>query len=100
LLEVNPGFNPDNLLTAGVRLPGSRYVEDSQINAFSTTLVERVERLPGVVSAATVNSLPVTGFQATTAFYIEGRPRPASMSETMFAGQRVTSPGYFRPEPL
>jgi putative ABC transport system permease protein len=95
LMEINPGFKPDHLLTAGIRLPSSRYKDDAQISAFTTDIIAKVQELPGVVSAATVNSLPIDGFSATTEFFIEGRPHPASISESNFGGQRVISPDYF-----
>jgi putative ABC transport system permease protein len=96
LMHVDPGFDPHNLLTAGIRLPDLRYSNEEQIAAFNQQLVERVEQLPGVVSAATVNSLPITGFQAATGIYIEGRPAATSVSELPMVNQRVVSPGYFQ----
>jgi putative ABC transport system permease protein len=95
LVAVDPGFDSKNVLTASIRLPSLRYKKDDQICAFTNQLVERVQLLPGVTSAATVNSLPIAGFQASTAFYIEGNPRPGSIAETPMANERVISPGYF-----
>jgi len=96
LMNVDPGFSPHNLLTAGIRLPGLRYANDEQVAAFNQQLVERVAQLPGVVSVGTVNSLPITGFQAATGIYIEGRPAATSISELPLVNQRVVSPGYFQ----
>src|SRR5262249_32343741 len=63
---------------------------------FTESLVQRVEKLPGIVSAGTINSLPISGFKAATLFYIEGQPHPASFAETPLANGRSASPGYFR----
>src|SRR5262249_40291767 len=96
LLAVDPGFNLRNLQTAGIRLPASRYHDDRRIVEFTESLVQRVEKLPGIVSAGTINSLPISGFKAATLFYIEGQPHPASFAERPMANGRSASPGYFR----
>jgi len=96
LMNVDPGFNSHNLLTAGIRLPRLRYPSEDKTAAFNQQLVERVGQLPGVESAGTVNSLPITGFQAATGIYIEGRPAAASISEMPLVNQRVVSSGYFQ----
>jgi putative ABC transport system permease protein len=95
LLAVDPGFNLHNLQTAGIRLPAARYHDDQRIVDFTQRLIQRVERLPGVVSAGTINSLPISGFKAATLFYVEGRPHPASFAETPMANGRSASPGYW-----
>ena len=96
VLNVDPGFQPNHVLTADVRLPLSKYPTEKQIAAFETELLERVTNLPGVVSAGAVNSLPIVGFQGATLFRIEGRPVPQSLAESALASQRVVSPGYFK----
>jgi putative ABC transport system permease protein len=96
LMNVDPGFNPHNLLTVGIRLPGLRYPNEEKIAAFNQQLIERVAQLPGVDSVGTVNSLPITGFQAATGIYIEGRPAATSISELPLVNQRVVSPSYFQ----
>jgi putative ABC transport system permease protein len=95
LLRVDPGFQSANLLTLQLRLPQSRY-RDPGIAEFETQLLDRIGKLPGVVSAAAVNSLPITGFQGTTLFRIEGQPAPQSISQSPMGGQRVISSAYFR----
>ncbi|MDP8983308.1 MAG: ABC transporter permease [Acidobacteriota bacterium] len=95
LLRVPPGFQTANLLTLQLRLPQSSY-PDTKIAEFETQLLERIAKLPGVVSSAAVNSLPITGFQGSTLFRIEGRLAPHSISQSPMGGQRVVSPAYFR----
>jgi putative ABC transport system permease protein len=96
LLNVDPGFKPDNVLTADVRVPRSRYPNQKKIAAFETELLDRASKLPGVSSVATMNSLPIVGFQGATLFRIEGRPAPQQIADSPLASQRVISPGYFR----
>jgi putative ABC transport system permease protein len=96
LLNVHTGFQSTNVLTADVRLARARYTTDARIAAFATELLDRVNRLPGVMSAAVVNSLPIAGFEAATLFRIEGRAAPQQIAGSPFASQRVVSPTYFR----
>ncbi len=95
ILSVVPGFQPKNVLTAEIRLPLLRYRSEPQITAFENELLLRAAALPGVISAATVNSLPIVGFQGATLFRIEGRPSPQQIAESPVASLRVVSPGYF-----
>ncbi len=62
LNRVEPGFDPSNLLTMKVSLPQTRYAAAEKAGAFRQELVERVEALPGVRSAATVFTVPMTGY--------------------------------------
>jgi putative ABC transport system permease protein len=93
LLEVNPGFNPDRLLTMRLVLPQTRYTEDERVSAFHQELLSRVESLPGVKGVGTVNILPLRGGN-TASFVVEGRPAPKPGDE-MEANIRDISPSYF-----
>jgi putative ABC transport system permease protein len=73
LLDVDPGFRTQNLLTMQISLPRSRYRDDHQIRAFYQQALEKVKALPGVQAAATVSSLPLSGSFWSGFFGIEGR---------------------------
>ena len=73
LQNVNPGFNPANLLIVNLSLPASKYSTPVSQRMFYRGLEEKIEHLPGVVSAGTVQSLPLFG-GARTPIAIEGRP--------------------------
>ncbi len=73
LLNVNPGFQPQNVLTMQFNLPDSRYPEREQISAFYSQLVEKVKSLPGVINAGTTSALPLGGNYTDTSFLIEGQ---------------------------
>jgi len=94
LQSVSPGFNPDNLLTVRLLLPGSRYREDHQVLGFFGQTLERVRNLPGVRNASAVSFLPFAGLGAATSFTIVGRPEP-SPGESPVADVRVISTDYF-----
>jgi len=77
LTGVDPGFNPRNLLTLEYRLPRSRYPKPEQQWNFHRAVVEHAAALPGVVSAAEVMGLPISGNGADTRIVLLDRPAPA-----------------------
>ncbi|HEX8175887.1 MAG TPA: ABC transporter permease [Pyrinomonadaceae bacterium] len=95
LQKVNPGFNPDNLLTMNLFLPKSKYGEEYRQAAFQQRLLERVAALPGVEGAATVDDLPFGEMQQIYGFNIEGQAtsEPSARPRAYF---RTVSPDYFR----
>src|SRR5207244_1448040 len=60
LLEVKPGFDPTNVLTAQVSLPRTKYTDEAKIASFSDALLARVSSLPGVLHAAMAGQPPLT----------------------------------------
>jgi putative ABC transport system permease protein len=95
LVKVSPGFNANRVLTMFLALPQVKYPEDERAVHFFEQLVRRVEALPGVQSAATVNMLPLGGANMTRTIRIEGQPEPEPGHETE-ASFRSVSSGYFR----
>src|SRR6185436_13095726 len=59
LINVNPGFQPQNVLTMQLNLPSSRYPEREQISAFYSQLLEKLKSMPGVLRAGTTSALPL-----------------------------------------
>ncbi|HKW61530.1 MAG TPA: ABC transporter permease [Candidatus Acidoferrum sp.] len=94
VLGVNPGFNPDHLLTFQVFLSPVQYPErDSKVAIILHEMLERIRPLPGVRSAGLVNALPITGGPSTE-FVIEGRPAPP-LGDEPGADIRVADSQYF-----
>lgn len=58
LQEVNAGFNPDKVLSLRLALPATAYRDAAATGAFYQALSDRINALPGVVSAANVTGLP------------------------------------------
>jgi len=54
LLRSDPGFNPHSMLSVQFWLIGSKYDSSARIQAFNRALVQRLEAIPGVASAAVV----------------------------------------------
>jgi predicted permease len=94
LQSVSPGFNPQNLITLEIELPEARYHADQQQRAFQAQLVQRIEAIPGVQYAGTVDNLPFSGNAFNSSFMIEGQPIPAAPDRPR-AFYRVISPKYF-----
>jgi putative ABC transport system permease protein len=87
------GFDASRVLAVDLFLPSAYWEPEKQI-AFFTQLLERVERLPGVESAAVVSHLPLGGNNTNSALKIEGRTWPED--EAPFADDRLVSADYFR----
>src|SRR5215216_177895 len=94
LLQTNVGFNTDNVLTMTVVLPPSKYTDPNQLISFNDQLRQRVQSLPGVAGAGTVNILPLNAGN-TTRFYVDGDPIPPPGKETE-SNTRTVSDDYFK----
>ena len=95
LQKVDPGFNPENVLTLNLSLPRSKYQSDRQAAIFYEQFLDRVQTLPGVRAAGTVTMLPLTNADAGTDFYVEGQPKPPA-GQGPLLHHRVVSSDYFR----
>jgi len=93
LTDVNPGFNPERLLTMAVSLQFVRYQDPVKQVAFFDQALQRIRSLPGVVAAGACTSLPPTYIQQGTGFAIEGRPVDAG-SQPPSALYMPATPGY------
>jgi putative ABC transport system permease protein len=94
LLQVNVGFRTENLLTMTIVAPAQKYEENSRQINFNDQLTERVRAIPGVVSAGTVNILPLNAGN-TTRFVVEGDPIPPPGQE-IEANIRTVNDTYFQ----
>ena len=94
LLQTNVGFKTENLLTMTVILPPAKYTEDKQRISFSEQIQERVQSLPGVAGAGTVDILPLNSGN-TSRFFVDGDPVPPPGQE-IEANVRVVNDTYFQ----
>jgi putative ABC transport system permease protein len=107
LTEVNPGFNPQNLLTANVSFPRHPSSSNDETDAGATKQLQEtanflaevqqgIKSLPGVQAVGAINDLPVAGQGSVNGdFNIEGRPKFKS-GEAPVAEYRLITPDYFR----
>ena len=71
LLETNPGFRPDHVLTLNIPLPRAAYPRAAQIEDFYKQLVERVSNLSGVQAAGVSSDLPLNASEMVS-MIVEG----------------------------
>jgi predicted permease len=94
VLNINPGFEAENLLIGTVSLPASRYADDAALRSTTDRLLERLRSLPGVTSAGVTTSLPFSGSYSDSVILAEGYQMQPGES-LISPGQVSVSPGYF-----
>jgi predicted permease len=94
LLRTDPGFRPQQVLTASISLPREKYRKEPQNSRFYTELITNLQALPGVQSAGAGSDLPWTGYDENAGgFMVEGRPKEYNDETT--ARYHVATPDYF-----
>jgi putative ABC transport system permease protein len=77
VMAVSPGFQSDHVLTGQILLPWADYSEAARLT-FVENLMDKVGRLPGVLSAGVVNNVPFSGNNGKSAATVKGYiPRPS-----------------------
>jgi putative ABC transport system permease protein len=94
LSQVDPGLQPENLLTASITLPGAAYPKSEKIALFQDQLLTRLRALPGVRDASTVVPLPLSGSNMSTSFDLQEHPKPEGQQES--SPFRIAGSDYFR----
>ena len=94
LLHVEPGFDPQNVLTMNVSLPTVKYSEAQKQVAFFDDLVRRVSALPGVRSTAISAALPLVPKRITPVLP-EGQPE-VPLGERPFIIIEAINPSWFQ----
>jgi len=92
LWQIDPGFNPQQLLTMTISLPNNKFEWRHNV-VFSRQVIGSIEAIPGIRDAAVIQGVPMRAGSFRTSFSVEGRPdtpvdRPSGRI-------RVVSPGYF-----
>ncbi|MCP4548634.1 MAG: ABC transporter permease [bacterium] len=91
--QVEPGFDPGNILTARVSLPVMDYRDDRAKEVFYEELTKRVRSIPGVESVGATDGIPLLGYQWGSHFTVEGEDNAADTTRVF--NRRVASSGYF-----
>jgi predicted permease len=71
---VNPGFQPNGVMTAGLSLPAKQYGTKEKQLAFFRSVTDSLSHAPGVTAVGAGLPVPFTGGNASASFQIEGRP--------------------------
>ncbi|HEY2103525.1 MAG TPA: ABC transporter permease, partial [Chthoniobacterales bacterium] len=93
VVEIDPGFRPDHLLTMKFSLPESRYKNNEQIAAFCRQVLDKLSATPDVKSASFSDGLPLTRIRMMR-FVTDDRPPPARGSEPTADMRGIFTPEY------
>ena len=86
-MNVNPGFDPDHLLTFNLGLPPSS--DAAHQSAFYRQVEQGLQALPGVQAVGAVSRLPLSGGNSSRSFNTPGDAKDYS------ADIRISTPDYF-----
>ena len=93
LQAVDPGFDPDNVVTFSIAVPRAKYPTAEMRAAFFETARLRLAALPGVEGVGASSNIPFGGTGSTSSFYVEGvqvpRGQPGPWGDT-----RLATPGF------
>src|SRR5262249_55304585 len=95
LVNVHPGFDPENVLTGRISMTRAAYENTEERVRYVNQTLDRLRSLPGVESAAFVAPMPFSGGNVGSDFRIEGRPRPEPGQEPGANNRSVTAQ-YFQ----
>jgi predicted permease len=93
LVQTDPGFNGDQVLTARLTFPSGAMDRDS-LPGFYAHVLERLAALPGVTAATAGDTPPLTGTNNLTGITLIGRP-PAEPADGPHAALVWATPGWF-----
>ncbi len=94
VLRLDLGFQPDNVTTASVSLPGSSYEGSSAMVRFEQSSLQAIRAIPGVEHAAMTSLIPFSGNMNYNVIMAEGHVRKPG--ESLLAPTRmVVSAGFF-----
>ncbi len=96
LRHVDPGFDPEHVLTVEIALPFTGYETFDAAAGFWDRLLERVRALPGVEAAGAASAVPLVRLPAYYDYAIQVEERPVGPGEAApTATIRFVTPGYF-----
>jgi predicted permease len=93
LSTIRPGYDAANVLMLRLRFVESAYPTVPARTGFIENVIERIQQIPGVVVAGTVNNPLTVGNHFVTLVRLEDKPTPDGQPRTVEF--RRVSPGYF-----
>jgi putative ABC transport system permease protein len=91
LHHLDPGFDPAQVLTLRMNLAEDSYRDNAAAHDFYTRALDRIQALPGVISAGTITALPMADRDESVRFAIQGRPAPAPQSQTQASRAAISA---------
>jgi putative ABC transport system permease protein len=95
LISVDPGFQPDKVLTVRMHLSGQKYGDAAKRRSLYESILQRAQSLPGVEAAGVITQLPLASQGLHFTFSRKGQP-PMPGANLPMAVFRVISADYFR----
>ena len=94
LLHVDPGFNPNGVVSASIALPRARYSKDDELRSFMNRALPAIRTIPGVSYAGATRAIPLGGDHSDSVILAEGyQMKPGeSLISPLHIG---VTPGYF-----
>jgi len=96
LWSVNPGFDPQHILTFGVAGSPAVHGSPAAVRSGFVQTIDRLRTVPGVKAISVLlGGLPMSG-DSELPYWVEGRPRPAEQSQMDLALFYGVDPEYLR----
>lgn len=94
LSQVDPGFNPNGVVTATVSLPRTKYSKSELRRDFMNRALPAVRAIPGVTLAGATDAIPLGGNHDDSVIFAEGyQMKPG---ESLISPLNISvTPGYF-----
>jgi putative ABC transport system permease protein len=94
LLDIDPGFNATNVLTAGLPINQEQHPDPVELNAYLASIRAAVEAVPGVHETAITSALPLQGWGYGVPYSITDRELMERVNRRR-AFFKIVSPSYF-----
>lgn len=94
LRGLDPGFDPNRVLTASFSLQDARYKDPAAVGRLFRDGIERMRQIPGVESAAVTLSLPFESALNVGFHRLDG-PAAREQGRTEITNITYVTPGYF-----
>jgi predicted permease len=92
--QLNMGFDPHGVLSAGLSLPKEVYSTEEKQAAYLSAIENSARSIPGVTHAALIDSIPFTNAGGSSSFDIPGRTKLPN-DPGPHGNVRAISPDYF-----
>ena len=94
--NVDPGFDPNGVMSFTVSLPGVTYIDNNTRLSFIERLESRLRELPGVTNAGAISCAPVSNCHWGVFYYAEGAPPRGPADPNPIILNRLAGAGYFQ----
>ncbi len=93
--RVNPGLDPEGLLTFRIALPAVRYPEEKDTTAFRERLLREISALPSVRTVSIANQLPLSGTRMSQNYTLEGPTSLGAQDQEVELTTYLATPRHF-----